>query len=77
MVELLNERMLPQNAFIVYVPARAVEKVQVVRDFDESNARLNQPPGQKASLPELTAVSIAQARRFLVQRENPLELRPR
>ena len=46
------------DAFVVDVPAGAVEEVQVVRDLDEPHARLDQPAGEQAALAELAAVAL-------------------
>ena len=65
LVELLDQRVLLQDAVVVNVPAGAVEEVEVVRDLDEPHARLDQPPGEQAALAELAAVGVAQAARLL------------
>ena len=46
LVELLDQRVLLQDAVVVDVPAGAVEEVEVVRDLDEPHARLDQPAGR-------------------------------
>src|SRR4029453_10616968 len=77
LVQLLNQRVLPQNAFVVHIPAGAVEEVQIVRNLDEPHARFHQPPREQAPLPELAAIRISQTARLLTELEDPLELRTR
>ena len=68
--------MLPQDAVVVNVPAGAVEEVQVVRNFDEPHARLDQPPGEQAAAGRIRRRMRRAGCRLLVELENPLELRP-
>ena len=68
-VELGDQLVLPELALVVGVPAGAVEEVEVVRDLDEPDARLDQPPGQQAALAKLAAVSRAAGGRFAVELE--------
>ena len=49
------------------------EKVQVVRNLDESNTPLDQPAAEQTTLAKLTTKSLAQCGRFVVQREGALE----
>src|SRR5262245_8129836 len=77
LIELLDQGMLPENAVVVYVPAGAVEEIEVVRDLDKSHARLDQSPREQASLAEFAAIRVAQAAWLLAQLKNPLELRSR
>ena len=74
-VELGDQLVLLELALVVGVPAGAVEEVQVVRDLDEPDARLDQPPGQQAALAELAAVRRRGGRRLAVELEDPRERR--
>src|SRR4029453_1888017 len=74
-VELLDERVLLQDAFVVNVPAGAVEKVEIVRNFDEADAGLDQASGEEAALAEFAAVGIAEAAGLLGELEDAFELR--
>ena len=60
-VELGDQLVLLELALVVGVPAGAVEEVEVVRDLDEPDARLDQPAGQQAALAELAAVRLRDA----------------
>ena len=64
-VEFLDQFVLLQNAGIVHVPASAVQKVEVVRDFDEPHASLDQSPRKQAALAELAAVAVHAVRWLL------------
>src|SRR3954451_10918222 len=77
LVELLDQRMLPNNAIIVHVPTGAVEKIEIVRDLDKPDPRLRKSPREQAPLTELAAVGLTQAVRLTAELENPLEIRPR
>ena len=74
-VEFANESVLLKNAFIVDVPPGSVDEVEIVRDFDESDAGLSQSPGQKAALTKLAAIGVAEIGGFLVEVEDAIELR--
>lgn len=56
LVELLDEDVLVELAVVVGVPAGAVDEVQVMGDFDEAHAALDQASGEQAALAELAAV---------------------
>ena len=43
-------------ALVVRVPTRAVQEVEIVRNFNETDAGLDQAAGQQAALSELAAV---------------------
>ncbi len=62
--------MLVDDPVVVDVPTGAVDEIEVVGDFDEPHATLQQPPRQQATLAELTAIRIPQVGRFLVQVED-------
>src|SRR6185369_3201166 len=51
-----DQLVLLEDAAIVNVPPGAVEEVEIVRDFDEADAVLDQPSGQETALAELAAV---------------------
>lgn len=74
-VEFLDQLVLFQDALIVRVPAGAVEEVQVVRDFDEAHALLDQSAAEQTTLPELAAVALAQCTGFFVELEDAIERR--
>jgi len=53
----------------VHIPAGAVDEVQVVRDFDEADAALDQATGEQAALAEFTSVGSAHGGRLLLEVE--------
>src|SRR5437762_2414957 len=65
-VELLNQPVLLQDAFVMNIPAGAVQKIEIMRDFDEPDAGFDESAGEQASLAEFAAVGIAKAAWFLV-----------
>src|SRR5690606_21295782 len=57
-VQLADEDVLLEMPLLVRVPARAVDEIQVVRDFNEPDAGLDQAPRQQAALAELAAIPL-------------------
>jgi len=76
-VELADEDMLVVDAVIMHVPAGTVDEVQVVRDFDEADAALDETSGKQAALAEFAAVGSADDRRLLLEVEVTHERRTR
>ena len=74
-VEFLNQAVLIENAFVVDVPAGAVEEVEIVGDFDETHSAFHEAPTEQAALTKLAAVEVAQACGFLVDLESAVEPR--
>src|SRR5436190_12759489 len=56
------------------IPAGAVEEVEVVGDFDETDAALDEPAGEEAALAELAAVFVAEGGGLAVEGKGPHEL---
>ena len=67
--------MLVPLAVIMSVPTGPVDEIQIVRDFDEPHATLDQPPRQKTPLAELAAVGFSELIRLGFQLEYIHELR--
>ena len=76
-IELADEHMLVVDALVMHVPAGAVDEVEVVRDFDEAHAALDEPSGEQAALPEFAAVGGAHGGRLLLEVEVAHEGRAR
>jgi hypothetical protein len=75
-VELADEDVLVVDAVVMHVPAGAVDEVEVVRDFDEAHAALDEATGEQAALAEFAAVGLARVGGFLLQVEVAHERRP-
>ena len=69
-VEFFDEKMLVQLTFVVSVPSGAVDKIEVVGNFDETHPALHQSPGEQTTLSELASVGVAQVIGFVVSTEN-------
>ena len=68
-VEFFDEQVLILLAFVVSVPARAVDEVQVVGDFNETNTGLDKTPGEQATLSKFATVSMTQIVGLVLQSE--------
>src|ERR1044071_9857884 len=68
--------MLLELPFVVSIPTRAIEEIQIEGNFNKSDAPLHQSPRQQASLSKLRPVRIPQPGRFLSQIKCAHELRP-
>ena len=55
-VEFADEGVLVIDALVVNIPACAVDEVEVVGHFDESNTALDETPCEQAALSELSSV---------------------
>src|ERR1051325_5760513 len=75
-IQILNQQMLLELPFVVSIPTRAIEEIQIEGNFNKSDAPLHQSPRQQASLSKLRPVRIPQLSRFLSQIKCAHELRP-
>ena len=55
-IELADEDVLVVDAVIMHIPTRAVDEVEVVRDFDKAHAALDEATSEQAALAEFAAV---------------------
>src|SRR5690606_578077 len=63
------------DPFVVNVPARSVQEVEVMRDLNEPDSAFDQSAGQQTSLPELSPILISQIGLFLIELKAAIELR--
>ena len=73
-VEFLEQFVLLQDARVVDIPTCTVQKIQVVRDFDETNATFDQSATEQATLTELAALPRAQIGGLSIQLKDLREL---